>query len=52
MDWTYINTLLEVIHNASAAGPKYAKVASAADAELTAYMSQPAPEAEVDEEAA
>lgn len=43
MDWNYVNTLLSVIHQAAAAGPKYAQIASAADAELQAYFAQPTP---------
>lgn len=36
MDWTLINTLLSVIHQAASAGPKYAYIIEAADADLTA----------------
>ena len=41
MDWTYINTLLSVIHQASAAGPKFTKWAQAAAEELEAQWGVP-----------
>ena len=43
MDWTYIDTLLSVIHQASAAGPKFTAIAAKAAAELEAYMADPTP---------
>lgn len=47
MDWSYINTLLSVIHQASAAGPKFTKWAQAAADELEAQWG--ATPAEVEE---
>lgn len=49
MDWTYINTLLNIIHQASTAGPKFAGIAAKADEELTAYMAAPVEVVEDDE---
>ena len=43
MDWTYINNLLSVIHQAVAAGPKYQTIAAAAETELWAHFNEPAP---------
>ena len=43
MDWNYVNTLLSVIHQASAAGPKFAQITSQATEELMNYMAAPAP---------
>lgn len=51
MDWTYVNTLLSVIHQASAAGPKFSSIAAQAADELFAYMAQPAAE-DTEEDAA
>ncbi len=48
MNWDAIKTLLEVVHSAAAAGPKYAKIASAAEAELWAEFAPP--EVEVGDE--
>ncbi len=41
MDWTLIDTLLSVIHQASAAGPKFQKWAVAAADELEKQWPQP-----------
>ncbi len=46
MDWTYIDTLLSVIHQASTAGPKFNPIAAKATEELLAYLADPTPEAE------
>ena len=37
-DWNHINTLLSVIHQASAAGPKLVKIAAMATDELMEYF--------------
>lgn len=50
MDWTYINTLLSVIHQAAAAGPKFAPVAAAANDELWAHFNTPAEPAQETED--
>ena len=39
-DWNHVNTLLSVIHQASAAGPKWAKVAAEAADELTKHLEE------------
>lgn len=41
MDWNHINTLLSVIHQAAAAGPKFAPIAAAATLELNEYFANP-----------
>ena len=41
MNWEQVEVLLNVIHAASTAGPKYAKIASAADDELWAMYNEP-----------
>jgi len=43
MDWNYVNTLLSVIHQAAAAGPKFQAIASSATDELMAYVANPTP---------
>lgn len=47
MDWSTVKTLLSVIHQASAAGPKFTKYAQAANDELEAMWADeyPPPEA-------
>ena len=50
MDWTYIDTLLSVIHQASTGGPKFAPIASKAIEELMAYIDNPAPAEAPDDE--
>ncbi len=52
MDWNHIKTLLDVIHAASGAGPKYAKIVAEADAELWAHYNAPPAEEPDEEEAA
>ncbi len=53
MDWTLIDTLLSVIHQASAAGPKFQKWAVAAADELEKQWPQPEePEVKEPEEGA
>lgn len=42
MNWDEINTLLSVIHQASAAGPKFAAIAKKATEELLAEFAPPA----------
>lgn len=49
MDWTYINTLLNVIHQASTAGPKFAGIAAKATEELITYMAAPVEDDEAEE---
>ena len=52
MDWTYISTLLSVIHATATAGPKFAPIGAAATVELWAYFnapSEPQPEEPLDE---
>ena len=49
MDWNHVNILLSVIHQAAAAGPKFAGVAAKAATELDAYMAAPADEVEAEE---
>ena len=46
MNWDNVKTLLDVIHSASAAGPKFQKFAAAANDELEAMWLEehPAPE--------
>lgn len=39
-DWNHVNTLLSVIHQASTAGPKWAKVAAEAADELTKHLEE------------
>lgn len=41
IDWNHVNTLLSVIHQAAAAGPKYDKIGAQANAELQAMLTQP-----------
>jgi hypothetical protein len=36
MDWDKINTLLSVVHQAAAMGPKYSFIVAAAEEEITA----------------
>ena len=45
MNWEQVEVLLNVIHAASTAGPKYAKIASAADDELWAMTNKHQPQA-------
>ena len=46
MNWDNVKTLLDIIHSASAAGPKFQKFAAAANDELEAMWLEehPAPE--------
>ena len=39
-DWNHVNTLLSVIHQASAAGPKFVKVAAMATDRLMKYFEE------------
>lgn len=39
-DWTKVNTLLGVIHNAAGAGPKFVKWAQKANDELDAHWAE------------
>jgi len=52
LDWNKLSALLAVIHSAAAAGPKFTKYASAANAELEAMWDEenPKEESEVDDE--
>lgn len=43
IDWNHVNTMLSVIHQASAAGPKLAKVAAMATDELVKYFEPDVP---------
>lgn len=51
MDWNHVNTLLSVIHQAAAAGPKFSGIVAQASDELLAYVADPTPaEAPVEDE--
>lgn len=45
IDWERVNNLLGAIHQAAAAGPKFASIASRAEAELWDHIRGPQPQA-------